>query len=107
MSNCKNCVRFQTCKFVEKNHEFTKQMYPMFEHLEWNNLNELFYSNAGKCQFFIDNSTDIDSLLKKIDTAKYQMNWIHNYISGKRLDPAFIIEQLNKITEDYIKALDK
>lgn len=47
MANCKECIRFKTCKFVEKNKEFTKQMYPMFEHLEWNNLEEVFFKMQG------------------------------------------------------------
>jgi len=109
MANCKNCVRFKTCKFVEKNKEFVKQMYPMFEYLEWNNLDELFYKNAGSCQFFIDDEIKVEDLLKKIKTAKYQMEWIHNYVKNPtgKMDASFIVEKLLKITEDYKTALDK
>lgn len=47
MANSKNCIRFETCKFVEKNTQFVNQMYPMFEYSESNNLNELFFKNAA------------------------------------------------------------
>lgn len=102
-------MRFNTCKFVEKNKEFAEQMYPMFEYLESNNLRELFYSNAHKCKFFVDNEMKVDDLLKKIDTAKYQMGWIHNYLKNPtgRLEASFIVEQLLEVTEGYKKALDK
>jgi hypothetical protein len=109
MANCKNCMRFQTCKFVEKNKEFAKQMYPMFEYLEWNNLEEVFFKNAGSCKFFVDNEMKVDNLLKKIETAKYQMKWINDYVRNPngRLEASFIVEKLLKITEDYKTALDK
>lgn len=109
MANCKECVMFNTCKFVEKQREMSKNMYSMFEYAEWNNLDELFYSNAGICKHFIFNEFDVQALLKKIKTAKYQMNWIHDYIKnpGKRLQDSFIVEKLLKITEDYKTALDK
>ncbi len=108
MANCKNCIRFQTCKFVEKNKEFAKQMYPMFEYSEWNNLEEVFFKNAGSCKFFVDNEMKVDDLLKKIETAKYQIGWIHDYVKNPsgRLEPSFIVEKLLKITEDYKTALD-
>ena len=107
MANCKNCIRFQTCKFVEKNDEFSKKMYPMFEYSEWNNLKEVFFKNAGSCKFFVDNEMKVDDLLKKIETAKYQMKWINDYVKNPngRLDPSFIVEKLLKITEDYKTAL--
>ena len=107
--NCKNCMRFQTCKFVEKNQEFAKQMYSMFEYSEWNNLEAVFFKNAGSCKFFIDNEMKVDDLLKKIKTAKYQMDWIHSYVKNPtgRLEASFIVEQLLKTTEDYKKNLDK
>ena len=106
MINCKNCIRFQTCKFIDKNKEFAKQMYSMFEYDEWNNLEELFYKNAGSCKFFIDNEMKADDLLKKIKTAKYQIDWIHNYVKTSK-DPAFTVEKLVKITDDYKIALEK
>lgn len=106
MANCKTCISFKTCKFVEKNSEFTKKMYPMFEYLEYNNLEELFFQNAGSCKYFIDNEIKVEDLFKKIKTAKYQIEWIHNYVKSKN-DPAFIIEVLLKITEEYKIALNK
>lgn len=109
MANCKECIRFKTCKFVEKNKEFTKQMYPMFEHLEWNNLEEVFFKNAGSCKYYINSEISVDDLLKKIETAKYQINWINNYVKNRtgNLDSSFIVEKLIKITEDYKTQLDK
>lgn len=104
--NCKNCVRFPSCKFVEKNKEFAKQMYGIFEHLEWNNLEQIFYDNANKCKFFVDDEIKVDNLLKKIETAKYQMNWLYDYVRGSN-EPSFIIDRLKEITEDYKKSLDK
>lgn len=109
MANCKNCIRFQTCKFVEINKEFTNKMYPMFEYLEWNNLEELFYQNASSCKFFIDNEIKVDDLLKTIETAKYQIDWINTYVKYVD-DPSvafFKIGKLLKITEDYKSALQK
>jgi hypothetical protein len=101
-------MRFETCKFVEKNKEFAKQMYPMFEYLEWNNLEALFYKNASSCKFFVDNEISVDELQKKIETAKYQMNWIHSYLGtpDSTIQPFLIVEKLRKITEDYKTALE-
>lgn len=101
--NCKNCIRFKTCKFVEQNKEYTKQMYDMFKYAEWNNLNNLFYNNASKCQYFIDDKINTDELIKTIETAKYQMEWIGNYLKGDngRLDESFIIENLKKTVDKY------
>jgi hypothetical protein len=84
-------------------------MYPMFEYAEWNKLDELFYKNATACQFFVDNEIKVDDLLKKIKTAKFQMGWIHDYVKNPngRLDAAFIVEKLLKITEGYKEALNK
>ena len=109
--NCKNCMRFQTCKFVDKNKEFVKQMYPMFEHAEWNNLEEVFHNNAGSCKFFIDNEMKVEDLLKKIETAQYQMKWLHDYVERtSELEPSAIpgrVETLVKITKQYKSQLDQ
>jgi hypothetical protein len=83
MANCKNCTKFQTCKFVEKNSEFARQMYSMFEYPEWNNLDEIFYKNASSCKFYIDNNkNDLNDVIHAGHKFKFNMEWIHNYISS-------------------------
>ena len=107
MANCKECVRFETCKFVEENEDFSKKMYGMFEYLESNNLKDIFYKNANRCKYFIDNTEKIDDLKKKIDTAKYQINWINNYINQPNPNYESMIQTLIKVMEGYKKSLEK
>jgi hypothetical protein len=45
------------CKFVEANKEFAKKMYGMFEYAEWNNIEELFCSNATHCKYYTQNQS--------------------------------------------------
>ena len=80
--NCKKCIRFATCKFVEEQQNFAKtnKMFSMFEHLECNNLNELFYKNASSCKFYILDEIDVDFTKKKIEGAKWGFKWLRGYI---------------------------
>jgi hypothetical protein len=55
--NCQNCTRMPVCKFVEANKEFAKKMYGMFEYAEWNNIEELFCSNATHCKYYTQNQS--------------------------------------------------
>jgi hypothetical protein len=99
-ANCKICSKFNTCKFVEKNREFSKQMYPMFEYSEWNNLDELFYKNAGSCKYFINDELNLEDYLDKISKAEYQLTWISNYLSNIE-EPSDKISTLLEVVKAY------
>ncbi len=99
--NCKNCMRFQTCKFVEKNDEFVKQMYPMFLYAESNNLDKIFYENAKTCRYFVDNEIKIDTLLSKIDSAKSQIEWLIAYVASKTRPAESTVECLQRVLNGY------
>lgn len=106
MKNCTNCLRFPTCKFVERNNEFAKKMYSMFEYDLHNNLDKRFYENANSCQYFIHDEFKADDLLEKIETAKYQMNWISDYVE-KSTNSDLTVTKLIEITKGYIKKLEQ
>lgn len=94
-------MRFQTCKFVEKNDEFVKQMYPMFLYAESNNLDKIFYENAKTCRYFVDNEIKIDTLLAKIETAKWQLEWLKAYVDSETRPAESTVKTLKKVIDDY------
>lgn len=109
--NCKQCIRFATCKFVEENDNFAKtnKMYSMFEYLESNNLKEIFYRNASSCKFFIDDEINADVVKEKIKGANWGFTWLRSYVD-KTLTPEFCHDWKGhaiKAIDGYIKALNK
>jgi hypothetical protein len=105
-ANCKTCSRFPVCKFVDANRELAKtnKMFGMFEYLEWNNLEELFYSNAGKCKYYVHESQNTDTLMSRINGAFYGFDWLKKYLTKKEGDNTFSFE--NKIPH-ALNAIDK
>ena len=105
--NCKNCIRFKTCKFVEKNNDFAKQMYTMFKYAEGNNIDEIFYENAKNCKFYINNEVNIDGLLAKIQSAKWQIEWLKAYVASETRPAESTVKTLQRVINDYEKSLNQ
>ena len=72
----------------------------MFEYLESNNLEDIFYKNAIRCKFYIRDTINADVVSKQIRDALYGFSWLKNYINS------FTVERLEKYKENAAKAAD-
>lgn len=105
--SCKMCVRFATCKYVEKAKELHKGVFSMFEHLEWNNVDELFYQSAKWCKYYIHQEESIDKLKKRIATARFQLYWLKDHAERWTGDPAEYKKIVERVLGEYHEAISR
>lgn len=110
--NCDNCVHARTCKFLERYNEMANSnfMFGMFEYLEWNNLEMIFKSNAGKCKHY--QSVFIDGKISMDKKGAHVSNLLHVAFNGqwdswrsgdKRGTLEIVLKDGTNVNEDWVE----